>query len=77
MPLGSMPIGTVVHNVEMHPGRGGQLARSAGASATVSEQVISLLLESSGSGCNELGSIGGNALVNNLLLMFVYLYSAH
>jgi large subunit ribosomal protein L2 len=29
--LGRMPIGTVVHNVELHPGRGGQLARSAGA----------------------------------------------
>jgi len=31
MPLASMPIGTIVHNVEMKPGRGGQLARSAGA----------------------------------------------
>ncbi len=30
MPLGSMPIGTIVHNVELKPGRGGQLARSAG-----------------------------------------------
>jgi large subunit ribosomal protein L2 len=29
--LARMPIGTVVHNVELHPGRGGQLARSAGA----------------------------------------------
>ena len=25
-----MPVGTVVHNVELQPGRGGQLARSAG-----------------------------------------------
>lgn len=31
MPLSSMPIGTIVHNVELKPGRGGQLARSAGA----------------------------------------------
>src|SRR5262245_15884328 len=31
MPLSAMPIGTIVHNVEMKPGRGGQLARSAGA----------------------------------------------
>lgn len=31
MPLKNMPVGTVVHNVEMKPGRGGQLARSAGA----------------------------------------------
>jgi len=31
MPLASMPVGTIVHNVELRPGRGGQLARSAGA----------------------------------------------
>jgi large subunit ribosomal protein L2 len=31
LPLGSMPSGTIVHNVELTPGRGGQLARSAGA----------------------------------------------
>ncbi len=31
MPLSNMPIGTIVHNVELKPGRGGQLARSAGA----------------------------------------------
>jgi large subunit ribosomal protein L2 len=32
LPLGSIPVGTVVHNVELKKGRGGQLARSAGAS---------------------------------------------
>jgi large subunit ribosomal protein L2 len=31
MPLAGMPIGTIVHNVELKAGRGGQLARSAGA----------------------------------------------
>lgn len=31
MPLKSMPVGTIVHNVEMKPGKGGQIARSAGA----------------------------------------------
>jgi large subunit ribosomal protein L2 len=31
MTLARMPIGTVVHNVELQPGRGGQMARSAGA----------------------------------------------
>ena len=31
MPLAGMPVGTIVHNVELKPGRGGQLARSAGA----------------------------------------------
>jgi len=30
-----MPIGTVVHNVELTPGKGGQLARSAGSSAVI------------------------------------------
>jgi large subunit ribosomal protein L2 len=28
-----MPVGTIVHNVEMKPGKGGQIARSAGAYA--------------------------------------------
>ena len=32
LPLASMPAGTVVHNVELTPGRGGQLGRSAGTS---------------------------------------------
>jgi large subunit ribosomal protein L2 len=31
LPLKSIPIGTTIHNVEMQPGRGGQLARAAGA----------------------------------------------
>jgi large subunit ribosomal protein L2 len=31
MPLKSTPIGSIVHNVEMKPGKGGQLARSAGS----------------------------------------------
>ena len=33
MPLRSVPIGTIVHNLEMKPGKGGQIARSAGAFA--------------------------------------------
>src|SRR5215475_11203548 len=33
MPLASMPIGTIVHNIEMKQGRGGQIARSAGCYA--------------------------------------------
>jgi len=33
MPLASMPIGTIVHNVEMKPGKGGQMARAAGTYA--------------------------------------------
>ncbi|MFX7898864.1 50S ribosomal protein L2, partial [Acinetobacter baumannii] len=30
MELGQMPVGTIAHNVEMKPGKGGQLARAAG-----------------------------------------------
>jgi large subunit ribosomal protein L2 len=33
LPLLNIPVGTTVHNIEMYPGRGGQLARGAGASA--------------------------------------------
>lgn len=33
LPLANIPVGTVVHNVEMRPGKGAQLVRSAGASA--------------------------------------------
>jgi large subunit ribosomal protein L2 len=33
MPLGSMPLGTTIHNVELVPGKGGQIVRSAGTSA--------------------------------------------
>ncbi|GEN88612.1 50S ribosomal protein L2 [Oceanobacillus sp. FSL W8-0428] len=35
LPLGSIPVGTVIHNIELKPGRGGQLARSAGAEAQI------------------------------------------
>ena len=33
MPLAAMPVGTIVHNIEMKPGKGGQIARSAGTYA--------------------------------------------
>ena len=33
LPLSAIPVGTALHNVEMHPGKGGQLARSAGTAA--------------------------------------------
>ena len=35
MEMGNMPEGTTIHNIEMHPGKGGQLARSAGVSAQI------------------------------------------
>ena len=33
MPLRAMPVGTILHNIEMKPGKGGQIARSAGTYA--------------------------------------------
>ncbi len=33
MPLKAMPVGTIIHNIELKPGKGGQLARSAGTYA--------------------------------------------
>ena len=33
LPLANIPVGTLVHNIEMYPGKGGQLVRSAGNSA--------------------------------------------
>jgi large subunit ribosomal protein L2 len=35
LPLKNIPLGTLVHNVELQPGKGGQMVRSAGASAQV------------------------------------------
>jgi large subunit ribosomal protein L2 len=35
LPLMNIPVGTVIHNIELKPGRGGQLARSAGAEAQI------------------------------------------
>jgi large subunit ribosomal protein L2 len=35
LPLDSMPLGTTIHNIELKPGKGGQLIRSAGGSAQV------------------------------------------
>ncbi|MGM9966230.1 50S ribosomal protein L2 [uncultured Rummeliibacillus sp.] len=35
LPLSNIPMGTTIHNIEMKPGKGGQLVRSAGTSAQV------------------------------------------
>ncbi len=35
LPLGKIPLGTVVHNIELKPGKGGQMARSAGAGVQI------------------------------------------
>ncbi len=49
LPIMSIPVGTVVHNVELHPGKGGQIARSAGTSAQIlgrEERYVLLRLQS-------------------------------
>ncbi|MBR4232237.1 MAG: 50S ribosomal protein L2 [Oscillospiraceae bacterium] len=33
LPISSIPVGTVIHNIELYPGKGGQLVRSAGVAA--------------------------------------------
>ncbi len=33
LPIANIPLGTLIHNIELYPGRGGQLVRSAGAAA--------------------------------------------
>ena len=50
MPLGNMPLGTIVHNIELQPKGGGKMARSAGASAQLmaKEGVFAMLRVRSG-----------------------------
>ncbi len=38
LPLAEMPLGTLVHNIELHPGQGGVMARSAGAYAQLTSR---------------------------------------
>jgi large subunit ribosomal protein L2 len=38
LPLGKIPLGTVVHNIELNPGKGGMIARSAGSYAQVTSR---------------------------------------
>lgn len=35
LPLSQIPVGQPIHNIELHPGKGGQIVRSAGSSATL------------------------------------------
>ncbi|HET9678714.1 MAG TPA: 50S ribosomal protein L2 [Buchnera sp. (in: enterobacteria)] len=49
MPIRNIPIGTVVHNIELKPGKGGQIARSAGSYAQLiskDENYVSIRLRS-------------------------------
>ncbi len=73
--LGNIPVGTMVHNIELHPGHGGQLARAAGTSAQIlgrEEKYVLLRLQSGEvrrvlSNCRATVGVVGNidyALVN-------------
>lgn len=35
LPIINIPVGSLIHNIELHPGKGGQMARSAGVSAQI------------------------------------------
>lgn len=43
MPLKSIPLGTSVHNIELHPGKGGAMARSAGTYAKLVGKMANML----------------------------------
>ena len=38
LPLDKIPVGTMIHNIELHPGKGGQMVRSAGNSAQLMDK---------------------------------------
>ena len=48
--INQIPVGSLIHNIELHPGKGGQLARSAGVSAQILGRVDKYVLVRLGSG---------------------------
>lgn len=50
MAINLIPVGSLIHNIELHPGKGGQLARSAGVSAQILGRVDKYVLVRLGSG---------------------------
>ncbi len=76
VPMKILPIGTIIHNIEITPGRGGQMARSSGTSATVAAQeggYVHLKLPSgeirkvSSLGFATIGSLGNAEWKNEIL----------
>lgn len=54
LPLENIPVGTMVHNIELTPGKGGQIARSAGISAQIMAaegKYVTLRMPSGEAGC--------------------------
>ncbi|MEG0545574.1 MAG: 50S ribosomal protein L2 [Oscillospiraceae bacterium] len=60
LPLSNIPTGTMIHNVELYPGRGGQLARSAGNAAQLMAKEGAYALVRLPSG--ELRNVGANCM---------------
>ena len=56
LPLSEIPVGTQVHNIELYPGKGGQLVRSAGNSAQLMAKEGKVCNTSSSFRRNENGS---------------------
>ena len=50
MPIVNIPVGSLIHNIELHPGKGGQIARSAGVSAQILGREAGYVLVRLGSG---------------------------
>ena len=48
--INQIPVGSLIHNIELHPGKGGQIARSAGVSAQILGRVDKYVLVRLGSG---------------------------
>lgn len=69
LPMGNMPLGTIIHNIEMRIGKGAQLVRSAGSSAQLMAKEGDYVLVKLPSGevrrfhrkcCASIGQIGNN-----------------
>ena len=50
LPIVNIPVGSLIHNIELHPGKGGQIARSAGVSAQILGREDGYVLVRLGSG---------------------------
>ncbi len=66
LPLSDIPVGTVIHNIEMKPGKGAQLVRSAGASAQLMAKEGAFASVRLGSGEVRMVPIGCKATVGTV-----------
>ena len=82
LPLKNIPLGVEIHNVEVHPGKGGQFSRSAGSSCTILAKENEFITLKMPSGevrkvletcCATIGQVGN---VNNSNLCSCLLYTS-